>query len=212
MGSTCTRRRCRLSRVGRKFEHALYMNVRTFGGTFKVHILFQTDPWARAAECSTLDWFFNRKATWWAVLTENCSPWFSFHAKVSWELGLLSGIAKISTWVRWAMVAKIFPRSHCLVSWSISSQTRISLETSFRGTGEWDNQPQVWTPQSLAHHQPSSVSRLDRGAGGNGPFFFFYFILFYFILFYFIILFYIYIYIYILILVILFYKITLCPL
>ena len=49
-------RRCRLSRVGKQFEQALHIKVRTFGGTFSVQIMFQVDPWILATECSTLWW------------------------------------------------------------------------------------------------------------------------------------------------------------
>ena len=60
---------------------------------------------------STIHTFKNHFATVFSVSTK--ISYIQTDPKVSWELGLLSGIAKISTWVRWAKVEKIFPRSHC---------------------------------------------------------------------------------------------------
>ena len=58
-GVIFTRRRWRLSRVGRQFEHALHINVCTFGGTFRTRLLFHTRLCSRAKECSEGN-IFNR--------------------------------------------------------------------------------------------------------------------------------------------------------
>ena len=157
VGSSFTCRRCKLSRVGRQLEQVLHMKFRTFGGTLTVHISFHVVPCVRAAECSALGWSCRRKATWYAVLTVNCCALFSFQITESPEFKLSSGMDRISVQVRWAKVECIFPRSHCLVSWSIRSQTRMFSKGSFKGTGEWDSHLWVKRLRFFCHFQPSTV-------------------------------------------------------
>ena len=61
--STRTHLRCRLSRVGKQLEHARHINIRIFGGTLRDQISFHVHAWSRAAECSTLGWFFKWTTT-----------------------------------------------------------------------------------------------------------------------------------------------------
>lgn len=162
--STLTRRWCSLSLVGRQFEQALQRNILTFSGTFKVQTLFQVGPSPRAAECSAQVCVLVWRATWYAVLTENFWAAFSVHINVSWDCKWLSGIVGISSHVLWLNMASSFPRSHCLVSSSMSSQTLMSKAASVSGIGVCVSHLWVYTPIVLPlptrHFEPLKIMSL----------------------------------------------------
>ena len=119
--STFTRRWCSLSLVGRQFETALHRNILTFGGTFRSHTLFQVGPSSRAPECSAQLYLLERRATRYAVFTENFWAEFSIHTSVSWDCRWSSGIDRISSldFPSWrSCLENIEPCRPCkIVSW-----------------------------------------------------------------------------------------------
>lgn len=91
VASTWTFLRHKFSFIGRQFEHALHRNVRTLGGTLSFQIFPHVTPCARTEECSAKAVDFSRRATLYAVLTENVFDLFSVQISVSWESRWLRG-------------------------------------------------------------------------------------------------------------------------
>ena len=103
---------------------------------------------------------------------------FSFHTSTSLEFTLFNGVANISSHVFCAKVASTFPRSHCLVSSSMSSQTRIFSVGSRKKIGVWGSQTCVATsmvrPSPTCHLDPSMMISLASSSDlhtkeGLGP-------------------------------------------
>ncbi|KAL0007374.1 hypothetical protein SO802_008876 [Lithocarpus litseifolius] len=64
VGSMGTFLRARQTWVGRMYDVARHIKFLTFGGMGSFHSLFQTRLSSRALECSPLNPYFNRRATW----------------------------------------------------------------------------------------------------------------------------------------------------
>ena len=159
--STLARLFNRFSLVGIQLEKALHKKVRTFGGTLSQGVL-------RGALLGSTSWtnlgFFMRTATRYAVRTVNFLALFSCHTRTSLEFTLFSGVSNISSHVLCAKVANTLPRSHCPVSSSMSSQTRIFSVGSCRKIGAWGSQTCLATsivrPSPTCHLDPSLMMSL----------------------------------------------------
>ena len=155
--STWTFLLCKLSRIGKLFEHALQTKFHTFRGTLSDHIFLQIGLSDRAAKCSIGCYYFNLSATWYAVLTEKVFDLLSIHIRESQDCRLLRGNARISNIVLRINKMWIFPLSHCLVSSSIRSRTRNLGSGLLMKNGSCESHLFVVTPIRL----PSPIRHLD---------------------------------------------------
>lgn len=162
--STFTLRWCRLSWVGRMFEHALQIKFLTFGGTFRSQIVFHTLPSIQASESSAPSWCIRWRATWYAVLTGNLLALFSFHTNSSLLCIAFKGIAKISHPVLGANNSCTFYLFHWPVSSSMSSLTSIVGWSSPMNTGLCGSQLStatlIFLPSPTFHCDPTFIMSL----------------------------------------------------